>query len=657
MPPSKDAISPTTHLSRLAELITLERDHEISSTQAQLAQLTPTALQKRGLCLLGLRITGSRTGLGGKLLVDFEGPQEALPAHLFRVGDVVGVGEYVKSGRREKEERADEVVGVVFRVEEGRICVAIKEDRPGGLEGRVWRINKLANNVTYKRMEDALKALQDTISTPRATALHQVLLGQRSPTFAESANVIDFFNDRLNESQKEAVRFTLSANEIALVHGPPGTGKTETVVEIVRQFVKDGKRVLVCGPSNISVEYWNQTPDNIVERLSSTRLPMVRIGHPARVLPTVLDSTLDIQLKNSDAAGLVSDIRKEIDANLKQMSKTRNKGEKKAMWQQNRDLRKELKQRERNALINLIDTARVVLCTLNGAGSKNVRNAKPFDVVVVDEATQALEAETWIALLLAPKAILAGDHKQLPPTVKSPKAVKNGLEKTLFDRLLETHGDSIKRLLNTQYRMHDSIMQWSSSAMYANLLQSHHSVRTRVLSDLPHVESTEDTRSPLVLIDTAGCDMWESVAEDGESRYNEGEARIVDAYVTSLVRSGLRAEEIAVITPYNGQVDLIRTLLKSKYVGMEVGSVDGFQGREKEAIILSLVRSNGEGQVGFLSEERRLNVAITRAKRHVCLVCDSETVERGGKFLKKMIEWFTEHGELLPANAFDGVVQ
>ncbi|KNC98786.1 uncharacterized protein SPPG_05763 [Spizellomyces punctatus DAOM BR117] len=650
MPPSKDDPSPTTHISRLADLITLERDHEISSTQAQLAQLTPSALQKRGLCLLGLRITGSRTGLGGKLLVDFEGPQEALPAHLFRVGDVVGVCEYVKSGRKEKEESGEDVVGVVFRVEEGRICVAIKEDRPGGLEGRVWRINKLANNVTYKRMEDALKALQDTISTPRSTALHQVLLGQRSPTFAESVNVIDFFNDRLNESQKEAVRFAQSANEIALVHGPPGTGKTETVVEIVRQFVKDGKRVLVCGPSNISV-------DNIVERLSSARLPMVRIGHPARVLPTVLDSTLDIQLRNSDAAGLVSDIRKEIDANLKQMSKTRNKGEKKAMWQQNRDLRKELKQREKNALRNLIDTAKIVLCTLNGAGSKNVRKAKPFDVVVVDEATQALEAETWIALLLAPKAILAGDHKQLPPTVKSPKAVKNGLEKTLFDRLLEIHGDSIKRLLNTQYRMHDSIMQWSSSAMYSNLLQSHPSVRTRVLSDLSHVESTEDTRSPLVFIDTAGCDMWESVAEDGETRYNEGEARIVDAYVASLVRSGVRAEEIAVITPYNGQVDLIRTLLKSKYVGMEVGSVDGFQGREKEAIILSLVRSNGEGQVGFLSEERRLNVAITRAKRHVCLVGDSETVERGGKFLKKMIEWFTEQGELLPANAFDGVVQ
>lgn len=378
-----------------------------------------------------------------------------------------------------------------------------------------------------------------------------------------------------------------------------------------------------------------------MERLPGTKIKYVRIGHPARVLPSVLEATLDYQLKNSDAAGLISDIRREMDANLEKIAKVKSRSERRLLWQQNRDLRKDLKRREKAAVKGLIDNANVVLSTLNGAGAKNVRFANPFDVLIIDEAAQALEPECWIALRLAPKAIFAGDHHQLPATVKSQEAA--ALERTLFKRLLDFHGDAIRRLLNVQYRMHDYINDWASRAMYENKVLSHQNVKSRLLSALPDVKNTDETSAPVVLIDTAGCDMWESVAEDGDTKLNEGEAKVVVAHLRNLIAAGVPAKDIGIITPYTGQVDLIKGMMKDRFV-VEIGSVDGFQGREKEAVILSLVRSNDKGEVGFLTDNRRLNVAITRAKRHVCLVCDSETIERGSSFLKGIVEYFFEVG-------------
>ncbi|TPX62287.1 hypothetical protein PhCBS80983_g00513 [Powellomyces hirtus] len=643
---------PAAHLARMASLLALERAYEIDQTRTNIAHLAPTSLQKRGLCLLSMRVTATRTGLGGKVLAEFERDSSPLPPHSMRVGDVVGIIEGSGKGAAKKKGGDDgepaSCEGVLTKLEETRITIAFKDDNEGGLEGKVFRINKLANDISYARMSDALSALQTHVETNTLSPLFQVLLEGREPSFRapDDEDELQMFNENLNDSQKNAVVFAQRAQECALIHGPPGTGKTETIVEVIRQFVKKGMRVLVCGPSNISV-------DNIVERLAPSRLSLIRIGHPARVLPACLEATLDVQLKTSDAAALVLDIRAEIDANLKKIGKTKSRSERKTLWQQNRDLRKDLKQREKGAIRALIDGANVVLCTLNGAGGKNVRFARPFDVAVIDEATQALEPETWIALLQAPKAILAGDHKQLPPTVKCPDATAKGFERTVFDNLLHNHGEGVKVLLDTQYRMHDSIMNWSSGAMYEGLLKSHDAVRQRLLCDLAGIQKTDETATSLMLVDTAGCDIWENVAEDGESRYNQGEAALVQAYLKTLLAAGVRAADIAIISPYNGQVALIKSMVRELEGGelVEVGSVDGFQGREKEAIIISLVRSNPDANVGFLKESRRLNVAITRAKRHVCLICDSETIERGDPFLKGIMEWFFEHGEVLPAQS------
>lgn len=496
--------------------------------------------------------------------------------------------------------------------------------------------------------------------------LTQVLFGQSSPTPMSEDDLkadLKWSDPSLNESQKDAIRFALASRDIALIHGPPGTGKTHTLIELILQLVSQGQRLLVCGPSNISV-------DNIVERLSSHKVPMVRLGHPARLLPGVLNHSLEVLTKTSEAAAIVSDIRSEMDAKQASIRKTRNGREKKGIYGEIKELRKEFRQREGRVVSELLRTSKVVLSTLHGAGSFHLKNEK-FDAVIVDEASQALEAQCWIPIIMAGgvgKLVLAGDHLQLPPTIKSLNAKpakpaqeprtkkkeekakigvldmvddaeklslgdkrqsrpsKNSkedgttLETTLFDRLLNLHGPAIKRMLTTQYRMHEKIMAFPSTALYEDKLIAAEAVKSRLLRDLPYeVTDTEDTREPVVFWDTQGGDFPEKTEDDtdsgakgkssllAESKVNENEAAIVRMHVQSLVTAGVKAEDIAIVTPYNGQLALLSGTLKERFPGIELGSIDGFQGREKEAVIVSLVRSNPEHEVGFLAEKRRLN--------------------------------------------------
>lgn len=524
--------------------------------------------------------------------------------------------------------------------------------------------------------------------------LTQVLFGQTSPTplaEEELKQELHWNDPSLNDSQKEAIRFTLASREVSLIHGPPGTGKTHTLIELILQLLARNQRILVCGPSNISV-------DNIVERLSSHKgIPMVRLGHPARLLPAVLNHSLEVLTKTSDAADIVRDIRAEMDAKQASIRKTRSGRERRGIYNEIKELRKEFRQREGRVVKELLRTSKVVLSTLHGAGSFHLKNEE-FDVVIVDEASQALEAQCWIPIVMVGavgKLVLAGDHLQLPPTIKSgnlkgsksekgskdpkkkmerkskgteeasdgveklsiagdePPTTKSSkdntpsqssssstssLETTLFDRLLTLHGPAIKRMLTTQYRMHETIMAFPSAALYDSRLQAADAVRARLLKDLPYpVTDTDDTREPLVFWDTQGGDFPEKIEDDddddpqsaadpsssssragtskkkkassllAESKINPHEALLVSYHVRNLIQAGLKPEDIAVITPYNGQLALLSGLLKEKFAGIELGSVDGFQGREKEAVVVSLVRSNAEGEVGFLGERRRLN--------------------------------------------------
>jgi DNA polymerase alpha-associated DNA helicase A len=336
-------------------------------------------------------------------------------------------------------------------------------------------------------------------------------------------------------------------------------------------MLKRGLRVLVCGPSNISV-------DNIVERLAPHKIPILRLGHPARLLPSVLNHSLDVLTQTSEAAAIVKDVRKEMDAKQASIRKTKSGKERRAIYGDLKELRKEYREREKKCVGTLVSGSKVVLATLHGAGGFQLKDEQ-FDVVVIDEASQALEAQCWVPLLSASKVVLAGDHLQLPPTIKSLNSKTKikakdaegvikamSLETTLFDRLLALHGPAIKRMLTTQYRMHEKIMRFPSDELYESKLIAADAIKERLLKDLPYgVEETEDTVEPLIFWDTQGGDFPEKSEEEGvgkkvgkgilgESKSNEMEAALVGLQVKKLVEAGVKAEDIAVITPYNAQV-------------------------------------------------------------------------------------------------------
>ncbi|XP_027771357.1 DNA-binding protein SMUBP-2 isoform X2 [Solanum pennellii] len=583
-PAPSSAITLEQFVSTMAPLIDLEKDAEISVSMNSAETRSLDSAQKKGSTILNLKCVDIQTGLMGKMLLEFQSSKgDILPPHKFGTHDVVVL----------KPKKADLGCpalgqGVVHRLKDSSITVAF-DDVPEECLNNPLRLEKLAN-------------------------------------------------------EKDAISKALSSKDVFLLHGPPGTGKTTTVVEIILQEVKRGSKILACAASNIAV-------DNIVERLVPHRVKLVRLGHPARMLPQVLDNALDAQVLRGDNSSLANDIRKEMKALNGKLLKAKDRNVKRDIRRELKSLSREERKRQQLAVTDVIKNADVVLTTLTGVLTQKL-DGLSFDVVVIDEAAQALEIACWIALLKGSRCILSGDHLQLPPTIQSVEAEKKGLGKTLFERLADLYGDEIMSMLTVQYRMHELIMNWSSGELYENKIEAHSSVASHMLYHLEDVKESPSTEKALLLIDTAGCDMEEKRDEE-DSTLNEGEAEVAISHAKRLVESGVRASDIGLITPYAAQVVFLKKLKSNvdKLKEMEISTVDGFQGREKEAIIISMVRSNSKKEVGFLSDRRRMNVAVTRARRQCCLVCDTETVS-GDKFLKRLIEYFEEHGEYLSASEY-----
>ena len=414
----------------------------------------------------------------------------------------------------------------------------------------------------------------------------------------------------LNKEQQAALDLADRAQDFMLVHGPPGTGKTTVLVEVIRRAVARGEKVLASAPSNLAV-------DNLVERLAAAGVAPLRIGHPARVLPSVLEHTLDQRVRDHESARIA---KKLIDDALKLRASARKRqqrrgpgrfSEARADEREARALFAEARKLDSRAQADVLDRAQVVLATLTGSATKLLAH-RQFDLAVVDEATQSVEPAVYLALLKADRAVLAGDHLQLPPTILSPDAAALGV--SLFERLAAVHPEAMVTLYE-QYRMNEQIMRYPSDALYQGRLRAHPSVAHH------HIDST-----PLVFIDTAGRGFEDETPEASESKMNIGEAELAASEARKLLAL-LAPEDIAVITPYEAQVQRIRALL-AEFPELEVDTVDGFQGREKEAIVLSLVRSNEAGEVGFLCDIRRMNVALTRARKKLIVIGDGATIAR-----------------------------
>lgn len=631
-------------LKFLSECLEKEKSADVSSMSALTDNLTPKQLASRGLAIVNLTMTSLRTGFGGKLVATLE-PDVSISPEItggsdIRTGDLIKI---VK-GKASKEDKT--VEGVVLKSTKVKLEVALDEsfDATESLDGVRLHVIKLANNATYRRMEFALGDMQ---KMKELTDLMRVVVDKERINDHKDDPKLKLFNEQLNPSQIEAVQHSIGSAQVTVVHGPPGTGKTHTLVEIIRQLVqKKGQRVLVCGPSNISV-------DTLLERLHPhfNGNQLLRIGHPARLLEANLQHSLDIVSKTCDSGQIVRDVQVNIDQQLRKISKTKSGREKYTMYKEIGMLRKEFKERQKKVVADLLLQAKVVCATLHGTGDSCLKDVQ-FDTIIIDEISQSLEPQCWIPISRYPSAqklIIAGDNMQLPPTVKTEeKKIKKQLEKTLFDHLVGNY-DNIKRLLKVQYRMHHGIMQFPSEELYGGQLTAHKSVAEHLLADLPHVTEEYETTTPVLWIDTQGDDFYEQEDDSGKlnpSRLNDSEAYLVRRHVLKLLELGVDELEIGVITPYSAQASLIRSLIHPTHPAVEVATVDSFQGREKEAIVLSLVRSNENHEIGFLGEFRRLNVAMTRPKRHLCIVGNMETLERGSEYTRAWAEYGEEHDEV-----------
>ncbi len=620
--------APDDHFRRLAVLLQMESEAEARQTLERVRRLSAAEAERGGDCLLDLVVRDESAGLGGRVVVSLgKRGGAALPWTRLQVGSPVMLslqGRAHDLGRR----------GVVCERDESLIHVALNDPLDAD-DGIVFRLDRADDETARIRQRQALERAA-AAKGDRLAELRRVLLGEAPPEFARPSDFTPL-DESLNASQREAVRFALSASDVAAVHGPPGTGKTTTLVELIRQAVRRGNRVLVCAPSNLAV-------DNLLERLLAHGEHAVRLGHPARVLPQLREHTLDLMVDSHPDARQARKFAKEAFALFRKAAKwTRAKpepGARRDMRQEARSLLADARRLEDQAVERILNAAPILCATATGLDPA-VLGGRRFDLLVLDEACQTTEPGCWIPLLRCDRVVLAGDHCQLPPTVLSQEAARQGFGVSLLERLIALYGDRVTRLLDVQYRMHEAIMAFPSAEFYGGALRADVSVAGHRLCQLPGVRTEALTEAPVQFIDTAGASYDEEREPDGESRRNPQEAALVARKVRALLDAGVRPEDVAVIAPYAAQVRRLRELLP--VAGLEIDSVDGFQGREKEAVVLSLVRSNTENEIGFLADVRRTNVALTRARRKLIVVGDSATLA-ALPFYRRLFEHFEAAG-------------
>ena len=615
------------YIKNLIRLINYERDAEIDLMTYEISTMSGKKREELGRAIN--KVKGKSLGKElGLQIVQF-GRSEVIDTEI-SVGDMVLVS-------TDNPLKSD-LTGTVTEKGARFIKVAFDKRVPKWAIKKKVRLDLYANDITFRRMEDNLKHL----SLKGKNAL-EYILNERNPKKNREIPYISYIDDSLNRSQKSAIENSLSCENFFLIHGPFGTGKTRTLVELISQETRQNHKVLATAESNAAV-------DNILERLmDNKKLNLTRLGHPQRVSKHNITQTLAYKVENHKLNKKITKIHRKID-NLIEKRKVHTKptpqyrrgfgdydilhlaskgkggrgisSEKMksmANWieinQEIDEAHDEIKRIENRMIKEIVDSSDVILATNSSAALESISHVK-FDVAIIDEASQATIPSILIPIAKAHRFILAGDHKQLPPTIISERA--HELEKTLFEELIRIYPFK-SQLLNVQYRMNSLLMKFPNREFYNNGLKSDSSVDDITIND---ILTSQHEEKALLFIDTSEVeDNREMHLKDSKSIINDLEADISVSIAQDYLNAGAGEDDIGIISPYADQVKLIQ-----EKTPVEVKTVDGFQGREKEIIIISTVRSNPHGNIGFLKDLRRLNVAITRAKRKLIIIGNADTL-------------------------------
>ncbi|PIT82781.1 DNA-binding protein [Limnohabitans sp. 15K] len=647
--------TPTAHLSvehelrHVRALMHLEQQEDQAQFKLKNASASIKERRRRGLTWYPVTITQEDIGFGGKVVLELERPAHRQDLHLFQVGAAAAL---FSSAPGYSGPDRPVVSGVVTRVRRNKLLLATtKEALPDWVRdgsnlngstpnGSTLGIDLTFDEVSYREMNQALSAVM-AANGNRLAELRDVLLGAQAARFREPQADDLFYPSALNDSQLAAVRHVVTAQDVAIIHGPPGTGKTTTLVQAILETIRRERRVLVCAPSNTAV-------DLLTEKLAECGVNVIRLGNPSRVSELLLKHTLDAGVMAHASYAKMHAMRQTAEQHRETASeRVRNFGfeeRQRRQWLKDeaRTLRQAAEDLERFMTEDVLESVQVITCTLVGASNRNIRHLG-FETVFIDEAAQALEPGCWIPIAKGQRLVLAGDHHQLPPTVKSEKAAREGLRETLFEKCIQRQPNTA-RMLKVQYRMHAHIMGFSSEKFYGGQLVAHPSVRDADLA--AYDPRFNDPRFapdlPVEFIDTAGCGYQELAIPESRSTANPEEAHLLLERLAQLLALGeptdpdQRPLTIGVIAPYRAQINYLKDAIEDSAVlndlllqrRLSVGTVDSFQGQERDIIAITLTRSNPQGEIGFLSDIRRMNVGMTRARRKLLLVGDSSTLCR-----------------------------
>jgi ATP-dependent RNA/DNA helicase IGHMBP2 len=631
----------TSHeqLARTFELIKLERQADLEYYRQKVLLRSLHQRTQEGTTWYPVKLKRDYIGTGERLIIEVERSNHLDQPHAFQSGKSVTVFSNA-SGKPEKEH----INGVINYVRDNTMVVTLNGDElPDWIEDGLLGIDVMFDEMSYREMEFALKEVMKAENN-RVAELREILLGtersvrkdspigmseERGARSKELEENLDARIDPvslLNESQREAFNKVLETADVAFIHGPPGTGKTTTLVQTITATVRAEKQVLVCAPSNAAV-------DLLADKLSEQGLDVLRIGHPARVTEQSLSKTMDSRIAAHSNYPELRELRKKMERikstafKYKRQYGYHERTERKLLLQEAKMLKADADMLEFYIINDLLQNSNAICCTLVGASHPTLRG-KRFKTAFIDEAGQALEPASWIPILRSARVIFAGDHLQLPPTIKSAEAARSGLAETLFEKGIKRQ-PHMSSMLQVQYRMHEDIMRFPSRYFYKDELIAHESVRKELL---------RPNQPPVEFIDTAGGGHTEAQDPETLSRFNEEEAQLLIRQVETLIEE-VGLEEwlqqritMAIITPYRAQVDYLHKLaeasaiLEPLHTLVSINTVDAFQGQERDVIAISFVRSNDRGEVGFLNDIRRTNVAMTRAKKKLIMIGDSATL-------------------------------